>query len=282
MTKKHPPDLITLLVLATGALGLAIGAFVVLVFGSSWKPHSITAMAQPDTIQSQQVAFNPPTDIPDGPIGEAIKKGQALYNNTPAEAGGYVGNKMSCSSCHAGGGMQQNALPLVGITTQFPAYTNRDKKVISLEDRINECFVRSEAGKPLPTDSEQMTELVAYLNWISTGVPSNTKLPWRGNGAKMATSPKPNVENGKQLYANTCATCHGQNGEGISAPPLWGPNSFAMGAGMSTQAKMQGFIKAVMPLAPMNGINPGGLTDQQAADITAYVLTHDRPKIKQP
>jgi thiosulfate dehydrogenase len=67
--------------------------------------------------------------------------------------------------------------------------------------------------------------------------------------------------------------CHGAGGAGNPAaniPPLWGPKSFNDGAGMNT--KMAGFVKANMPLG-----RGGSLSDQDAADVSAYVLSHARP-----
>lgn len=68
--------------------------------------------------------------------------------------------------------------------------------------------------------------------------------------------------------------CHAANGAGNPSagfPPLWGPASFNDGAGMN--AKMASFVRANMPANA-----PGTLTDQEAADVSAYVLSHPRPK----
>src|SRR5699024_6901017 len=51
-----------------------------------------------------------------------------------------------------------------------------------------------------------------------------------------------------------------------------GENSFTDGAGRSRRVKMSAFIKNNMP--------PGeddALTDQESAELAAYILPHDRP-----
>jgi thiosulfate dehydrogenase len=56
------------------------------------------------------------------------------------------------------------------------------------------------------------------------------------------------------------------------APPVWGAQSFAIGAGMARLRTAAAFIRWNMPLD-----RPGQLTDQQAYDVAAFVLAHPRP-----
>src|SRR5699024_6857054 len=57
-----------------------------------------------------------------------------------------------------------------------------------------------------------------------------------------------------------------------SGPALWGDGSFNDGAGMNRLSDAAGFIKDNMPKS-----DPGTLSDQEAADLAAYVLMHARP-----
>src|SRR5665647_3228766 len=68
----------------------------------------------------------------------------------------YTSAKVSCTNCHAEGGIQPYASPVVGLPTIFPMYNKRAGRVISLQDRIQECFVRSENGRPLSYDGPEM------------------------------------------------------------------------------------------------------------------------------
>src|SRR5829696_3004099 len=79
---------------------------------------------------------------------------------------------------------------------------------------------------------------------------------------------------GAQLYATTCALCHGADGQGHppALPALWGPRSYAIGASMAREERAASFIRHLMPQN-----NRGSLTDQQAYDLAAYVNSHPRP-----
>ena len=60
--------------------------------------------------------------------------------------------------------------------------------------------------------------------------------------------------------------------ETVIAPPLWGPQSFNVGAGMARLRTAAAFIRHNMPFD-----RPGSLTDQQAIDVAAYVVAQPRP-----
>jgi thiosulfate dehydrogenase len=55
-------------------------------------------------------------------------------------------------------------------------------------------------------------------------------------------------------------------------PPLWGPDSYTIGAGMARLRTAASFIRYNMPFD-----TPGILTDQQAFDVAAYVVSQSRP-----
>ena len=55
-------------------------------------------------------------------------------------------------------------------------------------------------------------------------------------------------------------------------PPLWGRQSYNVGAGMTRVRTAAAFIRENMPFD-----QPGTLTDQQAFDVAAYVNGHPRP-----
>ena len=94
------------------------------------------------------------------------------------------------------------------------------------------------------------------------------------------------MDNGKRIYANQCAACHGDNGEGIKDaagkwvyPPLWGDMSFNIGAGMARTYTAAAFVKRNMPIG-FHGKFPlgqGGLTDQEAVDVAEYFSHMPRP-----
>jgi len=225
------------------------------------------------------VPLAPPavTAMPSGPFGDAVRYGLRIMTDTQGTVHGYVGNGLQCVSCHLGAGRQAYAAPLVGLTGLFPEYRSRTGRVESLEERLNDCFLRSMNGKALPSNSKEMIGLLAYIAWLSQGVPTGSEVLGRGFREFAAPSP-PNAARGKAIYAAKCAACHGADGQGTKAgatyvfPPLWGKQSFNDGAGMARVSIAAGFVQTKMPLG-----NAGTLTDQEAYDVAAYFTAQPRP-----
>ncbi|MGI9071268.1 MAG: c-type cytochrome [Bryobacteraceae bacterium] len=126
-------------------------------------PHQTWA-AQHDDNTSER--WTPPSQdtIPKGPLGDSIRLGRLIFTQTPKYASAYVGNQLSCSNCHLGAGTAALAAPIVGLPGLFPMFNQRANRVITFAERLEECFVRSENGKPLPYDSPEMTALIAIFS----------------------------------------------------------------------------------------------------------------------
>jgi thiosulfate dehydrogenase len=231
--------------------------------------------AQPATVPLQPP---PQTAMPDGPLGAAVRLGRSILVDTQAGAKAYVGNGLVCVSCHLDEGRAAYAAPLVGLTGLFPEYRARRGSVESLEQRIDDCFLRSMNGKALPSGSPEMIGLLAYTAWLSRGVPTGAEVVGRGFRDIASPSP-PDAARGKLLFAAKCAACHGADGQGVRGaqgafvfPPLWGPQSFNSGAGMARVSIAAAFVHAKMPL-----YNAGTLSAQEAYDIAAYFTAQPRP-----
>lgn len=219
--------------------------------------------------------------IPSGPKGLAIIEGKKLLTETRQRLPKNVGNGLNCSSCHLAGGTTANASPWVGIWGVFPEYRSRSGKVISLTERVNDCFERSMNGKPLAYNSAEMNNILAYMQWLSTGVPTGTSVKGRGFGA-INTKLVPDAVHGKAVYMAQCASCHGASGGGIPNPaggylfpPVAGKDSFNDGAGMARTYTAAAFVKHNMPLG-----KGGTLSDQDALDVAHYFTRLPRPVYK--
>lgn len=220
--------------------------------------------------------------IPSGPKGLAIREGKKLLTETHLRLPKNVGNGLNCTSCHLAGGTTANASPWVGIWGVFPEYRSRSGKVISLTQRVNDCFERSMNGKPLAYDSAEMNQILAYMQWLSTGVPTGTSVKGRGFGP-LNQKLKPDAVHGKAVYAAKCVSCHGVSGEGIKNPagggylfpPVAGKYSFNDGAGMARTYTAGAFVKHNMPLG-----QGGTLSDQDALDVAEYFTHLPRPVYK--
>ncbi len=216
--------------------------------------------------------------IPKGPEGEAITLGKLLIGETRKRLPNNVGNGLNCSNCHLGAGTVAYAGPFVGLWGMFPEYRSRGASINSLQQRINDCFQRSMNGKALAYDSKEMNAMLMYMRWLSSGVPTGTPVAERGMG-KVVKALVPNAGHGKTLYAEKCASCHGANGEGVKTPaggyafpPVWGKDSFNIGAGMARTYTAAAFIRHNMPLGQGNT-----LSEQEAIDVAEYVTHQPRP-----
>src|SRR5580698_11540034 len=107
-----------------------------------------------------------------GPVGESIAYGRTIVMDTQTTMKGYVGAKMSCAACHLSGGTQPKGGSFVGIYGAFPQWNRRAHRVIALQDRIAECFLYSMNGRPPAYDSPAMIAMVAYIAWLSRGIPA--------------------------------------------------------------------------------------------------------------
>lgn len=210
--------------------------------------------------------------IPAGTEGDLIRYGRSLMDETQKLAGSYVTAGMSCSACHLNAGTVPHGGSFLGIYAKFPQWNSRAKRFITLEDRLDECFLYSMNGTPPSPNSREVVAMTAYIAWLSRGAPVGDGFPNQGFVTVKAANP-PDRAAGTKIYAAQCAACHGANGAGnptAKIPPLWGPLSFNDGAGMNT--KMPSFVKANMPLG-----RGGSLSDQEAVDVSAFVLSHTRP-----
>ena len=171
--------------------------------------------------------------------------------------------------------MIPNAASFIGLSVQYPEYRARVGRKITLAERINECFVRSLNGKPLPSDSSKLQAVIAYIEWLSQHVPRGSQVPWRGI-PRITTMRTPDRVKGRAVFAKKCFFCHGTDGQGTMAgPPLWGPASYSIGAEMARISIAAAFIKGNMP----RGWG-WTVTDSEAFDVAAYINSQPRPDIR--
>lgn len=216
---------------------------------------------------------------------DLIADGKALLTQTHQRLPDNVGNGLNCTSCHLEAGTKSKAAPWIGITSDYPGYSARNGRIISLENRINDCFLRSMNGKALNDNSAEMRSILAYMAWLSKDVSRSKRDAGRGF-VNIDRRLVPDPHKGATIYAARCAACHGANGLGgvnagiadgagviqIVVPPLWGANSFNIGAGMARSYTAAAFVKHNMPLGKGET-----LSDQEAVDVAAYFTQQSRP-----
>lgn len=220
------------------------------------------------------------------PDAEAIMYGKRLLNETARLLPENVGAGLNCNSCHLAQGKLDKGAPYINAYNFYPRVMPRAGKEVNLTMRINGCFQRSMNGKPLDPKSEEMGAMIAYMKWLGQGLPKEHMVKVEGAG-KLDETLVPNADNGKAIYATQCAVCHGNDGEGkkdqfgdYTFPPLWGDDSFNIGAGMARTYKAAAFVKYNMPVSVhLEGpLGQGGLlTDQEAIDVSEYFTHMPRP-----
>ncbi|WP_347901457.1 c-type cytochrome [Pseudomonas purpurea] len=224
-------------------------------------------------------------DMLAAPNADQVVRGMRLHLQTKALLPDNVGNSLNCTSCHLNAGTVADGSPFVGVSAFFPGYAPRAGKQITLQERINGCFRRSMNGQPLPVQSTDMQAMVAYFDWMKLNTKPEDKVAGRGVG-KVDTALKPDMENGQRVYAKQCAVCHGAEGEGLKRadgalvfPPLWGDESFNIGAGMARVYTAAAFVKRNMPIGfhEKFPLGQGGLSDQEAVDVADYFSQQPRP-----
>jgi len=178
-----------------------------------------------------------------------IRQGEHIFVDTLHYAAKFIGNVLSCASCHLNRGRLATAAPMWAALPHFPIYRKKNNRINTIQVRIRSCFKFSENGMPPPVNSHVMTALTAYTHWLATGMPMGAH-PKAAGFPRIAMPAKPvDPMHGKQVFAQRCAMCHGERGQGRVVrgrqmfPPLWGSASFNMGAGMHRVDKAASFIK---------------------------------------
>jgi thiosulfate dehydrogenase len=237
----------------------------------------------PAMIEGFPPASLPPTvgqPVPTGELGEIVRLGKELVErtNTHPLTKPYVGNDLQCSSCHLHAGTDPKVATFIGVASAYPLYSTRHKAVITLEERVGDCFMRSLNGIRPPLGSKPSVAITTYITWLSTGYPGRMN-PNADEGLYAfpvlpVGDARADAARGEKTYRQKCSNCHNFDGQGVPGdiPPVWGTRSYNAGAGLAEIPKLAGWLKAAMPLGD------AGLTDEEALDIAAYVDSQPRPK----
>jgi thiosulfate dehydrogenase len=252
----------------------AIGGLGIALTGCGGKRADTEHASARPSAASASAVFRIPSDteVRDSAVRASAQRGRMLLRHTRDSLPRYATADLACVSCHPRDGSQANAMPWVGVYARYPQYRSRTGAVTTIEDRINDCFRRSMNGRALPAESQAMRDIVAYMASLSIGFPV-----WRdvaGQGLPKMTPRAGSVGHGAAVYVEQCARCHGADGGGMGsvAPPLWGARSFNIGAGMARLRTAAAFVRYNMPAD-----RPGTLTDQDAFDVAAYIVSRPRP-----
>ena len=278
-------------------LMLVVLADVAQLFTSCNEDHAATlSSSKPALISADSLVTIDTLKIPNDKFGQAVRYGRQLMLNTAYYIGPnginghYTGNKMNCTNCHRDAGTRPYAFNLVRSFRDYPQYRAREGRILSLAERINNCVMRPNLGRPLPLDGKEMISIMAYLKFLS----DSSHIDSRTKGLKNMTVELPEVaassDRGEKLYLQHCERCHAKNGEGkmlasnvsYEYPPVWGVLAYRPGSSMHRVVKLAQWLKSNMPY---DKTTPGNafLTDAESLDIAAFInddKKHKRPAAK--
>lgn len=124
-----------------------------------------------------------------------------------------------CAACHGQGGQ---GMRYPGLAP-FPAIGNPDFLEIASDDLIRETVRSGRPGRRMPAWGEQEGGLrPAEIETVVRYVRGLGGVAYRPEG-RPARWARGDAAQGKQLYAASCAGCHGARGEGAEGPMLANP-----------------------------------------------------------
>lgn len=192
-------------------------------------------------------------------------------------------NGMNCQNCHLEAGSKPFGNNYFAVQSTYPQMRARSGSLETIPKRINDCFQRSLNGQALDTTSREMKAIMAYMQWLGTGVPKGEKPKGAGLMELPFLDRPADPEKGRFVYASKCASCHGADGQGLpmpdsprNYPPLWGEKSYNEAAGLYRLSRFAAYVKANMPFGASYQ-NPQ-LSDEEAWDVAAFVNSQPRPK----
>ncbi len=222
------------------------------------------------------------------PNAALVRYGRELIANTATFFGphGSVGqhsNGMNCQNCHLDAGTRPWGNNYGSVASLYPKFRERSGTKEGIVKRVNDCFERSLNGTALDSTSLEMQAIVAYINWVGSGVPKGEKAAGSGMMELAYLDRAADPARGKLVFIEKCITCHNPDGQGklnadgrtFAYPPLWGPHSYNHGAGLYRLSRIAGYVKANMPQGAT--WDRPQLTDEQAWDVAAYVNSQARP-----
>jgi thiosulfate dehydrogenase len=227
--------------------------------------------------------------IPHTVAGDQIRYGRELIARTawylgPKGKVAHISNGMNCQNCHLAAGTKPWGNNYSAVASTYPRYRDRSGTIENIEKRVNDCLERSLNGKMLDSNSREMRAIVAYMHWLGTDVPKDKKPLGSGISPLKNLDRTADSAKGKIVFIEKCQLCHGANGAGqrdtvagtgYLYPPLWGPDSYNIGAGLYRLSRMAGYVKDNMPFGVSHGNTQ--LSDEQAWDVAAFINSQPHP-----
>jgi mono/diheme cytochrome c family protein len=203
----------------------------------------------------------------------SYQNGPALAQGQRVASGDYnVGQVLydqACSGCHgvagSGGVGPQLANPvfLESVTDgALKRWIERGRTGTAMKG------FAPEAQGPLSLDDGQVADVIAYLRFV--GSQNDSRFQRIGIGR---------AEVGSRVYAESCAACHGPEGEGASGPQLANPYFLdAVSDGFLEATIVLGRSGTAMQAMVVGAEGLGQLSTENVQDLVAYMRTWEQPR----
>ena len=269
---------------------LSLLAVTVLSGCGEKKESSGTTNASPVTPKVDTTLWAAPdtASLGNSENDELIKYGKKLIANTSFYLGphgtvAHLSNGMNCQNCHLNAGTKPYGNNYSAVAANYPKFRDRSGSIESIYKRVNDCMERSLGGQDLDTLSREMQAIKAYITWLGKDVPKATKPLGSGLTELAYLDQAADPELGKAVFQTKCVSCHGDNGQGklntdnttYQYPPLWGPHSYTLAAGLFRLSRLAGYVKSNMPFGV--DYTNAQLSDEDAWNVAAYVNSQPRP-----
>jgi thiosulfate dehydrogenase len=233
------------------------------------------------------------SSITDAKQKQQVEYGKELIAHTAKYLGPNgsvlkISNGLNCQNCHLQAGTAVFGNNYGSVASLYPKFRARSGGIENIYKRVNDCFERSLNGKAIDTAGNEMQAIVSYINFLGTNVPKGKKAEGSGFKDVAFLDRAAEPEKGLTVYAAKCQSCHQSTGEGVfnadkteyTYPAMWGKNSFTDGAGIFRISNFAKYVKYNMP----QGVtyNNTQLTDEEAWDVAAFVVSQPRPHINVP
>lgn len=274
------------------------------VFGVAQVGDGDVAQASDNETSDFNNVYSPAYRLPSpGTMSASAASGKELIHSTYKYLGAestaraanglpFVGNKLGCTNCHMEDGTQPFASPLIVVSQKYAVpgiFNSRSNMVLDVPGRVNGCLERSLAGEPLPRDSQWMKDIVAYIDFLGTGIqPGYTfkQVPGQEFPAVAPLTRAADAVRGREIFDDDCAECHQDNGNGewnagqqrADYPAVWGSNSFGQMSGAGRLATLATLVYGTMPRDKVDVTDHSSrLSQTEAWDVSAYLLSKPHP-----
>ena len=287
-----------LLVIVVLVISIVVIPFVLFYKSQPGKSETQTQnfATSAETVKTDTTNYWAPPDI--NTISDAKQKEQVEYGKELiAHTAKYLGpngsvmkisNGMNCQNCHLQAGTAVFGNNYGSVASLYPKFRARSGGIEDIYKRVNDCFERSLNGKALSKTGKEMQAIVSYINFVGSNVEKGKKAVGSGFKELAWLDRAADTAKGMTVYTAKCQSCHQANGEGVfnvdkteyTYPALWGKNSFNDGAGLYRISNFAKYVKYNMPQGVTHISTQ--LTDEEAWDVAAFVISQTRPHINVP